>query len=103
MSGQEGFGIRSCGDCIEREEEMKKKEDGTYFDPKDDSITVFGDPDEELDDTAYGKVTYREWCDKEAERMTAAGKGVVEVVTNEETGEIALAEVSDEGSKDSMP
>lgn len=83
---------------------MKKNEDGTYAEPKDDSITVFGDPDEELDDTAYGKVTYREWCDKAAERMTAAGKGVVEVVTNEETGEIALAEVGkDERKQDGMP
>lgn len=31
-------------------------------------LTVPGDPDEMLE-SQYGKVTYREWCQREAKRM----------------------------------
>lgn len=50
-------------------------------------ITLWTRP-EEIIETAYGRMTYREWCERERERLTGRGDHV-EIVTNED-GLIAL-------------
>jgi hypothetical protein len=50
------------------------------------NITRWGNPDSMLD-SEYGRVTYRQWCNREVERFRAAGREVA-IVTND--GMIAL-------------
>lgn len=44
--------------------------------PKKPSVTVWDHTGEVVKDSQWGPLTYRQWCDKEAERMNAAGASV---------------------------
>jgi hypothetical protein len=54
----------------------------------DKRLTEWSQPSEILN-SQYGKVTYREWCDKECARINERGDGV-KIVTRED-GCIALS------------
>jgi len=51
-------------------------------------VTEWGFPDEIID-SGYGKITYREWCEKERDRINKRGDGV-NIVTRGD-GFIALS------------
>ena len=57
-------------------------------------ITFFGQPWEVLPKTQYGSVTYKEWCERECDRL---GKG--HTVESNETGEIAIRRMEEENGK----
>jgi hypothetical protein len=51
-------------------------------------MTYFSSPSETIK-SGYGKIKYREWCEKEIERM--AKKGTVAKIVTREDGFIALS------------
>lgn len=51
-------------------------------------ITKWGHESETID-SGYGKITYREWCLKEVERLNVKGDSVV--IVERTAGSIALA------------
>ena len=53
-------------------------------------ITVASKP-EELVETIYGQMTYRDWLDSERSRIRRKSGWPVEIYTNSATGEISLA------------
>jgi hypothetical protein len=52
-------------------------------------LTEYSKPDEILK-SQYGNTTYREWCERERERINANGGTAVRIVTDAE-GRIALS------------
>jgi hypothetical protein len=55
-------------------------------------MTVYGKPSD-LVETVNGPVTYRKWLENEADRVFRKSRWPTRIITNEATGEIALAQV----------
>lgn len=61
------------------------------------NITVWNRPNE-IVPCRFGPITYREWCERERDRMTASGRRCeIKTRRNGHDGFIALCEASDKG------
>ena len=70
---------------------MKKNKNGTFVNQKEDTITDFCDPGEQFE-SQYGLITYKQWCDKEIDRMARGKDGIMVKIIGDIDGKIALAE-----------
>jgi hypothetical protein len=51
-------------------------------------ITCYENPRHTVSDTAWGNITYGQWCQREADRLTAAGRKAVVRANNH--GRVAI-------------